>query len=146
MHEEKIADSFFNELLNLMRHIANISNEDTKIGNRIFIISIIGSGHNCFMKSIVETLNMLPSTATRQVDTLVEQGLIRRDVSETDRRKVILALTEKGKEVNKRFREHLKRVMSNTLKTYPKEEILRAIEVFHMIVEKSDSYLPFKKD
>ena len=144
MSEEEIANSFLSELLNLTRHIANVSNEDTKIGSGIFILSTIGSINNCNMKIIVESLNLLPSTATRQVDMLVSQGLIKRDVAKTDRRKVILTLTEKGKQANGRLKNHLTEVIRNSLKTYSKEELMQAIDVFHTIVEKSESKLPLK--
>ena len=144
MHEEEIANRFLTELLSLTRHLANVSNEDTKIGSGIFILTIIDSIHNCIMKNIVESLNLLASTATRQVDILVTKGLIKRAVAKTDRRKVILRLTEKGKQVNERFINHLKMVMSSTLKTYSKEEIILAIEVLHTIVEFSESSLPLK--
>ncbi len=144
MSEEEIANTFLSELLNLTRHIANVSNEDTKIGSGIFILSIIDSIHNCIMKNIIETLNLLASTATRQVDTLVGQGFIKRDVAKNDRRKVILTLTEKGKKANERLKNHLNKVISSSLKTYSKEEIMLAIEVLHTIVENSESNLPLK--
>ena len=144
MSEEEIANRFLSELLSLTRHIANVSNDDTKIGSGIFILSMIDSIHNCIMKNIVETLNLLASTATRQVDILVAQGFIKRDVAKNDRRKVILTLTEKGKQVNKRLKNHLNKAISSSLKTYSKEEIMLAIEVFHTIIEKSESNLPLK--
>jgi len=144
MPEEEIANRLLAELLNLTRHIANVSNEDTKIGSGIFILNIIDSVHNCIMKNIVETLNLLASTATRQVDILVNHGFIKRNVSKTDRRKVILTLTEKGKQVNKRLKNHLNSVIVDSLKTYSKDEIMLAIDVFNAIVESSESNLPLK--
>jgi DNA-binding MarR family transcriptional regulator len=96
------------------------------------------------MKDIVENLNLGASTATRQVDSLVRLRLIRRDVAKTDRRKVILTLTEEGKQVYKRFKNHVILVMSYSLKTYTKKEINLAIEVFHTIIEHSESNLPLK--
>jgi len=144
MSEEEIANRFLSELLSLTRHIANISNDDTKIGSGIFILSIIDSKQNCIMKDIVENLNLLASTATRQVDMLVGQGFIKRDVAKTGRRKVILKLTEKGKQANKRLKNHLNKVISNSLKTYSKEEVMLTIEVLHTIIENSESNLPLE--
>ena len=144
MHEEEIANKFLAELLSLTRHLANVSNEDTKIGSGIFILTIIDSIDNCIMKNIVESLNLLASTATRQVDILVSKGFIKRSVAKTDRRKVILTLTENGKQVNERFKNHLNKVISSSLKIYSKEEIMLAIEVLHTIVENSESNLPLK--
>ena len=96
------------------------------------------------MKNIIENLNLLPSTATRQVDMLVNQGLIKRDVAKTDRRKVILTLTEKGKQANERLKNHLNKVINSSLKTYTKVELMLAIEVLHTIIENSESNLPLK--
>ena len=141
---EEIANKFLVEVINLTRHTANVSHGDTNIGGGIFLINIIGSKDDCIMKDIVETLSLGASTATRQVDVLVNQGLVKRNVAETDRRKVILTLTEEGKQVYKRFKNHLMQVMSNSLKTYSEQEINHAIEVFQLIVEYSEKNLPLK--
>jgi DNA-binding MarR family transcriptional regulator len=98
------------------------------------------------MTNIVEDLNLGASTATRQVDSLVKQGLVGRGVSEHDRRKVILSLTEEGKRVNNRFKNHLNRVMSRSLKAYCEEDINMAIEVLNTIVDHSERLLPLKDD
>ncbi|MHA1916575.1 MAG: MarR family winged helix-turn-helix transcriptional regulator [Promethearchaeota archaeon] len=140
--KDKIANNFLSELLNLTRHISNVSNEDTNIGSGIFILSIIDSLQNCIMKDIIESLNLLASTATRQVDMLAKQDLIKRDVAETDRRKVILSLTEKGKQLNKRFKNHLIKVITSSMETHSKEDIILAIEVLHTIIEYSEKNLP----
>ncbi len=144
--EEEIANKFLLELVSLTRHIENVSHEGTKIGGGIFILHIIDSKDNCIMKDIVGFLNLGASTATRQVDSLVKQGLIKREIGETDRRKVHLTLTEEGKQVYKQFKNHMVRVMRNSLKTYSELQIGQAIEVFHTIVENSESNLPLKTE
>ena len=101
-------------------------------------------GPECIMKDIVEALDIGPSTATRQLDTLVRQGLITRVSSESDRRKVILMLTEEGKLVYKRFKKHLMKVMKKSLESYSQQEITQAISVFNTIIEHSESSLPLK--
>ncbi|MFC1802761.1 MarR family winged helix-turn-helix transcriptional regulator [Thermoproteota archaeon] len=145
-HEVEFANKFLFLLLSLTRHIPNVSHEDIKIGSGVFILSIIDSRENCIMTNIVEDLNLGASTATRQVDTLVKLGLVGRGVSENDRRKVILSLTEKGNRVNNRFKNHLTQVMSSTLKAYSEEDIKKAIEVLNTIVDHSESLLPLKDD
>ena len=140
--EEEIANTFLLELVRIVRHISNVAHEDTQIGSGIFILNIIDSRPQCIMKDIIERLNLVASTATRQVDTLVSQGLIKRKIAEKDRRKVILTLTEDGKRVYKRFKNHLIRVMNSSLQIYSPEDIYRAIEVFHTIVEHSEKNLP----
>jgi len=145
-HEVEIANKFLLLLLSLTRHIPNVSHEDFKIGSGIFILSIIDSRENCIMTNIVEALNLGASTATRQVDTLVKQGLVGRGVAEHDRRKVILSLTEEGNRVNNRFKNHLNLVLSRTLKAYSEEDINKAIEVLNTIVDHSERLLPLKND
>jgi DNA-binding MarR family transcriptional regulator len=142
MNKDEIANKLLSELLNLTRHISNVSNEDTNIGSGIFILSIIDSMENCIMKDIIESLNLLASTATRQVDMLAKQNLIKRDVAKTDRRKVILSLTEKGKQLNRRFKNHLDKVITSSMGTYSKEDLILAIEVLHTIIENSENMLP----
>jgi DNA-binding MarR family transcriptional regulator len=142
--EEKIANTFLLELVRIVRHIASVVHEDIQIGSGIFILNIIDSRPQCIMKDIIESLKLVASTATRQVDTLVSQGLVRREIAEKDRRKVILTLTEEGKHIYERFKNHVNRVMNSSLKTYSQEEINRAIEVFHTIVEHSEKNLPLK--
>ncbi len=144
--EEEIANKFLLALLNLTRHIANVSNEDVRIGSGIFILSIIDSRENCIMTNIVEDLNLGASTATRQVDTLEKQGLVRRGVADTDRRKVILTLTEEGELVNRRFKNHLMWVMSRSIEAYSWNDVNKAIEVLNRIVEYSESHLPLKNE
>ncbi|MHA1906660.1 MAG: MarR family winged helix-turn-helix transcriptional regulator [Candidatus Thorarchaeota archaeon] len=139
---EEIANTFLLELVSLVRHLANVTHDEVQIGNGIFILNVIDSRPQCIMKDIVETLNIGASTATRQLDTLVRQGLIKRDVAETDRRKVILTLTEKGNQVFKRFKNHLLQVMTISLETYSVKEINQAIEVFRTIVQHSENNLP----
>lgn len=142
--EEEIANTFLLELVNLVHHIANVTHEEIQIGNGIFILNVIDSRQQCIMKDIVDTLNIGASTATRQLDTLVRQGLVRRNVAESDRRKVILSLTEAGNQVYRRFKKHLIGVMRNTIKDYSEIEIKNAIEILHRIIAYSESNLPLK--
>jgi DNA-binding MarR family transcriptional regulator len=143
--EEDISNKFLSTLLKLSSHIENISDKNTKIGSGIFILSIIDSKKNCNMTDIVESLNLVPSTATRQVDSLVKLGMVRRDVGSTDRRKVILSLTKDGKRINNRFKRHLKKVMRNSLKKYSESEMRQAVIIIDRIIEYSEINLPLRQ-
>jgi DNA-binding MarR family transcriptional regulator len=140
--EEDISNKFLSTLLNLASHIENVSDENTKIGSGIFILSIINSKEKCNMTDIIKNLNLVPSTATRQVDTLVKLGMVRRDVSSIDRRKVILSLTKDGKRVNNRFKSHLIKVMRNSLMKYSESEMRQAVNILDKIIESSEKNLP----
>jgi DNA-binding MarR family transcriptional regulator len=140
--EEDISNKFLSTLLNLSSHIENVSDENTKIGSGIFILSIINSKKNCNMTDIIENLNLAPNTATRQVDSLVKLGLVRRDVGSTDRRKVFLSLTKDGIRVNNRFKRHLTKVMRNSLEKYSQSEMRQAVDILDKIIEYSEKNLP----
>lgn len=56
------------------------------------------------MTELVEYINTPMSTATGMVDRLVKNGYIKRERSETDRRIVILRLTEEGSQLIKRLK------------------------------------------
>jgi DNA-binding MarR family transcriptional regulator len=143
--EEDISNKFLRTLLNLSSHIENVSDENTKIGSGIFILSIINSKKNCNMTDIVESLNLVPSTATRQVDSLVKLKMVRRDVGRTDRRKVILSLTKDGKRVNNRFKRHLIKVMRNSIEKYSESEMRQAVNILDKIIEYSEKNLPLRQ-
>jgi MarR family transcriptional regulator, organic hydroperoxide resistance regulator len=54
------------------------------------------------LKEITEKLLIPKSTASVNVDELVNLGLVKRKVSEYDRREINLILTAKGKEISKK--------------------------------------------
>ncbi len=144
--EEETANQFLTTLLNLSSHITNISDKDTNIGSGIFILSIIDSQKNCIMSNIVESMNLVPSTATRQVDSLVKQGLVRRDVGKKDRRKVILSLTPDGNRAHNRFKNHVINVIRKTLETYSEEEMSKSFQILNAVIDQSENRLPLIKE
>jgi DNA-binding MarR family transcriptional regulator len=54
------------------------------------------------LSKIGERLMVHPTSVTNAIDRLVEQGLVKREVDETDRRRVLASLTPEGKRVLKR--------------------------------------------
>src|SRR5437899_2288034 len=61
------------------------------------------------VRQIAETAGVTPPTATRLVDGLERAGLLRRTRSETDRRTVLVSLTDAGRERLKRKRAQITR-------------------------------------
>jgi len=56
------------------------------------------------MSRICDAMNMPMSTATGIVDRMVRKGLLQRERSETDRRMVVVNMTEKGKEIIRHYK------------------------------------------
>jgi DNA-binding MarR family transcriptional regulator len=73
------------------------------IGTGIFLINYIGKHPNCSMSEIIEFLKLIPSTATRRINKLVNFGLVIRINDEKDRRIVKLHLSEEGIELYRKF-------------------------------------------
>jgi DNA-binding MarR family transcriptional regulator/YHS domain-containing protein len=61
------------------------------------VVRCLGQGGETRMRSLAGTCGMALSTMTGVVDRLVEQGLVRRRHSTTDRRVVLVQLTGRGK-------------------------------------------------
>lgn len=59
----------------------------------------IGAGEPKTMKQIAETLGVAVSTPTRTVDRLVDKEIVNRRVDPDDRRKLLIELTPKGKDL-----------------------------------------------
>lgn len=62
-------------------------------------IYAIGPDEPKTMKQIAETLGVAVSTPTRTIDRLLEKGFVNRTVGKKDRRKLLIELTSKGKEL-----------------------------------------------
>lgn len=65
----------------------------------------IGKCDGCIMRQISAHLNVADSTVTMLVDKLVKRNLVKRELSEEDRRIIKVVLTDNGKEI---YQEHLR--------------------------------------
>ena len=104
--ETDLIQMFTMVAMKLTSRIVDFTYQDMKIGRLIFIINYIGYRKQCTMKDIIDYLNTKPSTATRQLDKLVnELKLVTREQPSDDRRFVALKLTRLGEEVYNSHKE-----------------------------------------
>lgn len=75
----------------------------TQIQTLIFLAGAHPENKN--VSSIARRLQIAQPTTSRVVNSLVEKGLVKRERSEVDRRKVKLGLTEKGKSITEGINE-----------------------------------------
>jgi hypothetical protein len=66
--------AFYSSLLNLSCHIANISDEDIKIGRGIFIISIIDSHENWINDPDYQKATIYRHQSSTMARLLVQEG------------------------------------------------------------------------
>lgn len=73
---------------------------------------------------IAERMQVDPSRASRLVSELVDMGLLRRVASQTDSRRIILELTEKGEAFSVEFHERKWQLMAQGLKTWDEADLV----------------------
>lgn len=90
---------------------------------------------------IARMLNVSPPSVSFLLEKLEEKGLIERRFSTSDRRRTVLALTERGVEVVRRVNDHrekhLKRILEN-MDEESRSRLNRALEAF------TESYFQLK--
>ena len=74
------------------------------------------------MKELSHELNLAISTLTRIVDILVRDGLIRRRSGLSDRRKVLVTLTDNGRKKANQLRECTQLFWTNILDSVPEQK------------------------
>jgi DNA-binding MarR family transcriptional regulator len=80
-----------------------------------------------------------PSTITRQVQSLVDSGLTRREMDPTDRRAYILDLTPNGRAVLERTRRQRRARLQHALGTWPEADLAefsRLLEEFNASMDR----------
>jgi DNA-binding MarR family transcriptional regulator len=83
------------------------------------------------MNELSDTMNLSNSTMTRMVDQLVQKGLVRRKADESDRRIVLVELTDQGQATRDTLEKALQGLFAQILDGIPADErplILRALE------------------
>jgi DNA-binding MarR family transcriptional regulator len=88
----------------------------------LFTMLFLDKRKEITMTELVEYINSPMSTATGIVDRLVKNGYVIRERSETDRRIVILKLTEEGAQLIKKLKELISGYLGMVLEDLTDEE------------------------
>ena len=88
----------------------------------IFTMLLLDRNKEVTMTELVEYINSPMSTATGIVDRLVKSGYINRDRGETDRRIVVLHLTEAGSSLVKDFKNLISKYLKIILDDLTEDE------------------------
>jgi DNA-binding MarR family transcriptional regulator len=74
-----------------------------------FIIEFLGEESFASMSRLSQVIHVAPTTMTSIVDRLIKRGLLERHRAQQDRRKVLVSLSEKGKQLYEiHYQESLK--------------------------------------
>ncbi|WP_100489254.1 MarR family winged helix-turn-helix transcriptional regulator [Sporolactobacillus pectinivorans] len=93
------------------------------------------------IQTISETLGMEMSTFSRQIQTLVKMGLMKKSPSPEDGRVFVLRLTEEGKgvagQIDQQMNTFLDDVFSH-MSSFEKETVIRSIRLLNASMAQSD--------
>jgi DNA-binding MarR family transcriptional regulator len=87
-------------------------------------------------------LQVKKNTLSELLDRMVRDGLVARDLAPDDRRKILLALTPRGREAVKRFEaslvEHIARFLDN-FEENDRRELIRSLESLVYIMKRNSA-------
>ena len=101
-------------------------------------LMIISRGGNPTAASLARDLNTDTGAMTRMLDRLEAKGLLARNRSATDRRVVMLTLTEQGRELTTLIPHHLARVYNNHLSGFSQDEFAQLKQMLRRIISNRD--------
>lgn len=101
----------------------------------IFTMMYLDKRNEMTMSELVEYLNSPMSTATGIADRLVRKGYILRDRSESDRRIVILKLSEEGSRLIKNLKEMIAENLNFILDDLTEEEKRFLLQIIFKILK-----------
>ena len=90
--------------------------------SELFSMLYIDKRKEVTMSELVEYINTPMSTATGIIDRLVKNGYVKRERSETDRRIVVLRLTEEGLRFIKELKDMIYEYLGMAIKDLTEEE------------------------
>lgn len=90
------------------------------------------------MSALADEVGVAQSTATRLVEPLVREGLVRRGAAPEDRRAVEVELTGDGRLVADRLEEGSRRCCEGILERIPEEKREQVVEALELLTRAAD--------
>lgn len=95
---------------------------------------------------VAEKMRMDPSRASRVVSHLVEQGMFRREVSQTDARRSVIVLTDKGQDVLCEKRRVKLQLLDKVFSNWSDEEIAQFATLYSRFIEEFENAVSPESD
>ncbi|MBN1800057.1 MAG: hypothetical protein JW891_01035 [Candidatus Lokiarchaeota archaeon] len=120
----------------LTRDVVDYEYDGLNIGRNIFTINYIGYRKECTMGELCNYLNIQPSTATRQIDKLVDKWkVLNRNFSDKDRRNVLLTLSTKGLKIYKHHIELQQKFIHSLFVRFSPNEVNTLVNIMKEITK-----------
>lgn len=106
----------------LRSHIAATDAQSLPWSTYMLLFHLIAGGPRR-AGALAEVACIDPSTASRQIDTLVRLGLVERQADPSDGRATVLVATQAGVEVQQRMRRNRDKLMAELVEDWPDEDV-----------------------
>jgi len=131
-----LIEAFRTDLRFFERAIERINKSTCLLGINIpqcHTIMEIGMANTLSVNALAEKMNIDKSTVSRQVEKLVQSGLVTRVPTAEDRRKVNISLSKKGIEIYQQMNTVLNEQFSTAFKEVPAAELTVFLKVFKQL-------------
>ncbi|MEO5646260.1 MAG: MarR family transcriptional regulator [Candidatus Paceibacterota bacterium] len=99
------------------------------------VMQFIGEHTNPSMKDIASYLRITPPSVTTIIETMVEQGLVKRDTGSGDRRTIHVVLTPKAVKLSTTLRAKKKAMLTLMLKKLSAEQKQQLSDIIKALVK-----------
>ena len=120
---EEVVRQLHSAALHLMRYVRTA---DTMLGvppAQLSALSVIVFGGGKSLSELAQTEQVTAPTMSRIVDSLVKEGLVRREVDKDDRRSIIISTTEKGRRIMLQGRSNREKQLLQLVEPLAKKEV-----------------------
>ena len=110
-------------------------------GHQLEALAALREG-NLTMRSLCERLDISESAGTALSDRLVARGMVERETDPSDRRVVLLALTDAARTMVERYRQIKSHHVAKLLSTLSREDLENLVRIYETLVSVSTSSPP----
>ena len=110
-------------------------------GHQLEALAALREG-NLTMRSLCERLDISESAGTALSDRLVARGMVERETDPSDRRVVLLALTDAARTMVERYRQIKSNHVAKLLSTLSREDLENLVRIYETLVSVSTSSPP----
>ncbi|WP_088043607.1 MarR family winged helix-turn-helix transcriptional regulator [Bacillus sp. EAC] len=134
----EVYNSFFSVAKQLKRLTYQSATDLGITVHQLIILNTLRINPGISQKELTEKLFFNKSRVSLHIDTLVDKDLVKREVSEIDRRETKLYLTTNGEEIYQRYREESSsyKALGISLNQFTEEEIDMLLQMHSRIVNK----------
>ncbi|MFD2612113.1 MarR family winged helix-turn-helix transcriptional regulator [Paenibacillus gansuensis] len=136
--ELSIADRFQRAMFTTARRLGPDLVQQSKLGitaNQFFILKYISRTGSCRLAQLAELMEVKPSAITVIIDRLESNKLVVRQPDSTDRRAILVHLTDYGRKALKLVDEIRKEQINKYLSKIEEKELLMFLDTFEKLAK-----------